>query len=235
MCIGTIIGRISVLTAAHCLGMRWKSVSGNLLVVAGSRILIPSVSVDILIRRVVKQTLHPKYQTQQHKHDIAILTLEKAFDFKKFAITQASLQVQPIEDGSLCEFLGWGIDIYFGLNATNIPLKATTVRAYNTEWCRFIFQKSQLDEFQLCAQKPVMYPKPCSFDMGSPLVCNKAVVGVGAKRYNCDDIKKPHTFMMISKYHRFLLVLDEFVTFNCTISCHCKLVLLFLTSFVLLR
>lgn len=86
--------------------------SGHLLVVAGSRILIPSVSVDILIRRVVKQTLHPKYQTQQHEHDIAILTLEKAFDFKKFAITQASLQVQPIEDGSLCEFLGWGIDIY---------------------------------------------------------------------------------------------------------------------------
>ncbi|XP_037916895.1 trypsin-like [Hermetia illucens] len=204
LCIGSLLSPSIVLTAAFCLGTNWGSIVKELQVTAGSLYLRPTNCSSVEKRKVLRQVIHPKYHQQYPYNDIAVLLLGPPFDFKKNPnINAISLATKDFEVGKQCRSLAWGSQENFKVNQTNIPLKAIPVHLYDRKSCMFAFQ-FLIKPGQACSERPPLFSSLCPVDIGSPLICGKFLVGIATRVHDCQDIKQPNVYTLVSHYIRFI-------------------------------
>lgn len=79
------------------------------------------------------------------------------------------------------------------------------------------------------SERPNLYVQPCSLDIGSPLVCDNVLFGIGSNYWNCSNPKEPNMFTSVSKYIKYVAYTQGNAEFSCASnSSISKLFLIFL-------
>ncbi|XP_037917082.1 mast cell protease 2-like isoform X2 [Hermetia illucens] len=233
ICVGSIVGPRTIVTAAFCFGepstIEKAVLLKQIVIVGGTHYLSPNESVEFILRDIVKEVTHPRYVKGVAAHDISILTVREKFAFDdRVRLTRIRMSDESIQDGSICQVLAWGTQVNFGADIFNIPLRVTTIRVYNHLMCELIFER-ELSPDQICSERPNLYVQPCSLDIGSPLVCDNVLFGIGSNYWNCSNPKEPNMFTSVSKYIKYVAYTQGNAEFSCASnSSISKLFLIFL-------
>ncbi|KAH8309994.1 hypothetical protein KR044_011634, partial [Drosophila immigrans] len=179
-CGGAIISAKSILTAAHCLFIKYLR-PNRVKVIAGTpRRLVKTGKTQELI--VDKVRPHPKYSPSLLLNDLGVLRLRDPIREDDFAA------IIPLADrdataGLLCTVVGWGTVIQYGPT----PDEAVNgdVSINSRAWCSRIqgFRKGML-----CANNANDYEvDSCQGDSGGPLMCGGKVVGIVSFGMGCGE------------------------------------------------
>lgn len=192
-CAGSIINKLTIVTAAHCLDQ--MPFHRMIKVHVGDRTLTLKEGKMYSVEKMYK---HPLWNTTNMDYDVALLRLTKPLVFDKY--------VQPIKlDKStsklrpklLATVLGWGlIDVYGPysevLRVAEIPLIKNSV-------CMQQLNNSVITPRMLCAGYKEGGIDACQMDSGGPLVYNDTLIGIVSWGIGCAQPESPGVYSRVSK------------------------------------
>ncbi|XP_066154042.1 plasminogen-like isoform X1 [Euwallacea fornicatus] len=218
-CGGTLINRNYVLTAAHCL----CTGSGHIDYLSPKSIKITISQYDLTKQgdgayemEVKGVTVHPKYQCNYVKDDIAILELERPVLWTESA-APACLPAETLEKAysqfhdSVATVAGWGwTNEHRGNGQRSNILRKAKVQVIETEKCRSWYKsqgkKTRIQETQICAGHEQGGIDACWADSGGPLMVETdtqnqmMVVGVVSTGIGCARPYLPGIYTRVSEY-----------------------------------
>ena len=211
VCGGSVINENTVVTAAHC--VKGKA-HWHYRVVAGAHTIADNMNKTWQIRHVKEFVVHEGYDHDESYNDIALLKMDKPFDFNDF--------VQPIalpangsdpEAGRPCLSTGWGKTDNKVINP-NFPAELQVVdlpivgRDQCSTWYKTIYD---VFEGEVCAGFEAGGKSPCNGDSGGPLFCSATdsntttLVGIVSHGHNpCGTAKLPGIFTNVGYYRQWI-------------------------------
>ncbi|XP_011166744.1 chymotrypsin-2 isoform X1 [Solenopsis invicta] len=195
-CGESIINRIYVLTAAHCIKTKdIKDISVNVGLI--------DLRKPHAVHLIKSSYIHQKYnRTNSWIHDIALLKLKTPLVFS-FLVRPVTLpkQNQIIRAGSHAVVSGFGRLSFRGKRTNNLYITDILITKQTT--CQEIYNLTnrQIYSTQICANDPTKLKGFCHGDSGGPLVVNGQLVGIVSWLYRgCGNPKYPQIYTHVPSY-----------------------------------
>ncbi|MET9443323.1 serine protease [Streptomyces sp. NPDC006610] len=205
-CGAVVVGRSTVLTAAHCLseevlGAPPKRVA-DLKVVAGRTDLRSSKGREIPVRKV---WVNPGYDELSNAGDFAVLTLAKRLE-KRAVIRMAPPRDPAYAVGTEATVYGWGDAT--GTGAYSDRLRAARVRVLADKVCAKAYPGGGGGTYKaaamLCAGRQEGGRDACQGDSGGPLVARGKLIGLVSWGSGCGRAGSPGVYTRVSDVMRKL-------------------------------
>lgn len=199
-CGGVVIGRSTVLTAAHCLGeevlgVRLREMS-DLKVIAGRDDLSTSEGREISVREA---TVNPQYDSSSNSGDFAVLSLASPLP-QGYVIGMADAGDQAYEPGTRAAVYGWGDTTGSGDYART--LRSAQVRVLPDATCKKAYPGNSDGTYtpasMLCAGELEGGQDACQGDSGGPLVARGRLIGLVSWGSGCGRAGSPGVYTRIS-------------------------------------
>ncbi|MEU5956378.1 serine protease [Streptomyces sp. NPDC047525] len=199
-CGGVVVGRSTVLTAAHCLGEEVLGVPlremRDLKVIAGREDLGTSKGREIPVR---KASVNPEYDSFSNSGDVAVLSLASPLP-KGYAIPMAGEGDQAYEPGTRAAVYGWGDTTGAGDYARS--LRSAQVRVLPDATCGEAYPGNSDGTYaaasMLCAGELEGGRDACQGDSGGPLVARGRLIGLVSWGSGCGRAGSPGVYTRIS-------------------------------------
>jgi secreted trypsin-like serine protease len=184
-CGGSLITPKHVLTAAHCM-------VGITNVAVGTHYLSGTSDGEQL--KVVKQTRHPKYNSNTNSWDFLVLELEKPSKFAPVALAKADGSDFVV--GATSTAMGWGTTSEGG-SQSNV-LRRVNLKIIDNKTCS---KNLDVDTTMLCAGGQ-LNKDSCQGDSGGPLVVEKSggdvLIGAVSWGIGCGRLNYPGVYARVS-------------------------------------
>ncbi|MFI7103920.1 S1 family peptidase [Streptomyces sp. NPDC050161] len=198
-CGGVLVGRSTVVTAAHCLseevlGVPWRQVR-DLRVITGREDLARAGGQEL---KATKVWVSPQYDSWTNESDMAVLTLEKPVTNR--AIPIADSGSGAYEPGAAATVYGWGDTTGEGSYATR--LRSARVNVLPDSECAQAYPGGADGTYKaasmLCAGEPQGGRDACQGDSGGPLVVQGRLVGLVSWGTGCGKRGNPGVYTRAS-------------------------------------
>ena len=217
ICGATIIGRDTIVTAAHCLA-GYKEDGGAFYTVRAGMLRKQSSSPWEQQRFIKEVIINTKYDNIFLSHDVALGKLNESLAINKdvqIACLPQHTEMFPAV-GSTCRAAGWGDLGEQGQEAQqlmtgNVPIKATCTRSYNNL------------EFQICGGFNEGGMDSCQGDSGGPLYCKTEkegewyLAGVISHGKGCGRAGEAGVYVRLAYYLPWIEVTTIYI--NALINC----------------
>ncbi|MGW7073772.1 serine protease [Streptomyces sp. NPDC054866] len=199
-CGGVVVGRSTVLTAAHCLGeevlgVRLSEMS-DLKVIAGRDDLGAPGGREIPVRET---TVNPEYDSYSNSGDVAVLSLASPLP-QGYVIPMAGRGDPAYEPGTRAAVYGWGDTTGSGDYART--LHSARVRVLPDSTCSEAYPGSSDGTYtaasMLCAGELEGGRDACQGDSGGPLVARGRLIGLVSWGSGCGKAGSPGVYTRIS-------------------------------------
>ncbi|MFJ8080176.1 serine protease [Streptomyces sp. NPDC096205] len=205
-CGGVVVGRTTVLTAAHCMG---EEVLGappdrvrDLRVIAGRTDLRSREGQEIPVRDV---WVNPEYDSVSNAGDFAVLTLAEPVA-EDAAVPMAGEGDPAYTPGTAALVYGWG-DVT-GAGDYAYRLRAARVHVLADEACTEAYPGGAEGTYRadrmLCAGEAEGGPDACQGDSGGPLVAQGRLIGLVSWGSGCGRAGSPGVYTRVSDVVRTL-------------------------------
>ncbi|MGW1025875.1 S1 family serine peptidase [Streptomyces sp. NPDC002577] len=199
-CGGVVVGRTTVLTAAHCMG---EDVLGgpagrvdDLKVIAGRSDLRAKDGQEIPVRSV---SINPQHNSVTHAGDAAVLTLARPLP-QSYVIPVARQGDPAYVPETRATVYGWGDTT--GTGQYSRTLRAAQVRVLPDELCKKAYpgtrQGTYVAASMLCAGERAGGRDACQGDSGGPLVAKGRLVGLVSWGSGCGWAGSPGVYTRVS-------------------------------------
>ncbi|WP_128374909.1 S1 family serine peptidase [Streptomyces cavernae] len=205
-CGGVVIGRSTVLTAAHCMGE--EALGGpvrelsDLAIIQGRSDLLASDGREIRVRDV---TVNPDYSSRTNAGDFAVLTLASALP-QGAVIPMAPMGDAAYRPGTSATVYGWGDTTGAGDYAR--ALRGARVEVLPDATCQRAYPGSADGTYvpasMLCAGATGGGRDACQGDSGGPLVASGRLIGLVSWGSGCGQAASPGVYTRVSDVVRKL-------------------------------
>lgn len=199
-CGGALVGRRTVVTAAHCfaqdvLGATAGSLR-DLRVIAGRDDLTGGGGVEV---PVLRTWVNPGYDTRTNAGDLAVLRLADDLP-ADWVVPMAEPGDTAYRPGTAATVLGWGDTRGDGSYATR--LRSADVAMMSDDYCADAYPGGPGGAFRartmVCAGLPEGGRDACQGDSGGPLVARGRLVGLVSWGSGCGAAGRPGVYTRIS-------------------------------------
>lgn len=199
-CGGVVVGRTTVLTAAHCMGDDVLGAPPNkvrdLKVITGRTDLVSDRGQEIPVRDVRG---NPGYDSGTNAGDYAVLTLAEPVS-PDAVIDMAQAGDPAYEPGTRAQVTGWG-DVSGGGDYAR-TLHAARVHVLPDDRCRTAYPGSADGTYQaesmVCAGEASGGRDACQGDSGGPLVADGKLIGLVSWGSGCGRAGSPGVYTRVS-------------------------------------
>ncbi|RVU28350.1 serine protease [Streptomyces antnestii] len=205
-CGGVVVGRSTVVTAAHCLseevlGTALRAV-GDLKVIAGRDDLRTRAGAEIPVRHI---WVNPDYDPETNSGDVAVITLETPLP-GRYVIPMAASGDAAYKVGTGAEVYGWGDTS--GTGDYSNTLRAADVHVLGDSVCKEAYPGSADGAFRadtmLCAGEAQGGRDACQGDSGGPLVAQGRLIGLVSWGSGCGRPGRPGVYTRVSEAMRVM-------------------------------
>ncbi|KUF13124.1 serine protease [Streptomyces silvensis] len=205
-CGGVVVGRSTVLTAAHCmskevLGVPLRRVS-DLKVIAGREDLATNAGNEISVSNV---KTNPEYDASTNSGDFATLTLAEPLP-ESYVIRAAGAGDAAYKPGTSAAVYGWGDTTGRGNYAQSLHAADVTVLA--DKECQEAYPGSADGTYtpasMVCAGEIQGGRDACQGDSGGPLVARGKLIGLVSWGDGCGRAGSPGVYTRISEVVRVM-------------------------------
>ncbi|WP_326773766.1 S1 family peptidase [Streptomyces sp. NBC_01445] len=205
-CGGVVVGRSTVMTAAHCLGPEvlgaTRRAVADFKVIAGRDDLRTRSGVEIRVRRT---WVNPDYNPETNSGDVAIVTLDAPLP-DRYVIPMAGAGDSVYAAGTGAAVYGWGDTTGAGDYAT--MLRASDVQVFGGSVCKEAYpggpEGAFLARTMLCAGAPQGGRDACQGDSGGPLVARGRLIGLVSWGNGCGRRGSPGVYTRVSEVRRVM-------------------------------
>ncbi|OON75137.1 S1 family peptidase [Streptomyces tsukubensis] len=199
-CGGAVIGRSTVVTAAHCLSEKVLGAPaagvGDLRVLVGRDDLGAETGTEVQVRRV---WVNPAYDKDTNEGDVATLTLSKPVSAKR-VLPLAGRGDPGYRPGTPATVYGWGDTTGSGDYAGTLHAARVTVLPDGP--CQEAYPDASDGAYvarsMLCAGEMRGGHDACQGDSGGPLVAGGRLVGLVSWGSGCGEAGSPGVYTRIS-------------------------------------
>ncbi|XP_011502711.1 PREDICTED: trypsin-1-like [Ceratosolen solmsi marchali] len=192
ICGGTIISKLWIVTAAHCIYKSkpvWSIIVGSADVSTGGE-----------HHKISNIIVHPKYDNQTEDNDIALIKLAKLIVFNRHK-KSVPLAIVPPKTGDLMIISGFGkLGEYKGYP---LILEKATVIVSDHAACKIKYQGDPITDNMFCAGAGVT--DACQGDSGGPGIINGYLAGVVSSGMECASIYYPGIYTKVFNYHKWII------------------------------
>jgi trypsin len=200
-CGGAVVGRSTVLTAAHCLSLTVLGAPPgavrDLKVITGRTDLLSSRGKEISVSTT---WVNPRYNSSTNVGDFALLTLASPLPARS-VVTMAAAGDPAYKPGTAATVYGWG-DITGGGDYVH-SLRAGRVQVLRDTACAQAYPADKRERYRpasmLCAGDPKGGHDACQGDSGGPLVAKGRLIGLVSWGSGCGSARNPGVYTRISE------------------------------------
>ncbi|MGP4114881.1 S1 family peptidase [Streptomyces sp. 4N509B] len=176
-CGGTLVAPNKIVTAAHCVD--WVSDPGEIRAIGGRTYLDGT---DGTVRRVTDVWVHPNWNPDRLRNDVAVLTLLKPMPYDALPIA-SSTDTHLYEEGRISRILGWGTTSEGGWSSNR--LRTARVPVVSDVDCKDSYPVRYHATSMVCAGVPEGGVDTCQGDSGGPLVIGGRLAGITSWGNGC--------------------------------------------------
>ncbi|XP_059725023.1 cathepsin G-like [Haemorhous mexicanus] len=196
-CGGFLIRPDTVLSAAHCVAMKWAV---RVTVILGAHNISAQEQSQQKIP-VGQWVIHPEYSSAGTKNDIVLLKLkQRAMINKNVQCISIAKENERVEEGAECSVSGWGW-ISTRWDMTSDVLREVEMKVQNEEICEQVFHNYHCQSM-ICVGVENRNKGTYKGDSGGPLVCNKKAHGIVS--YGPQGNVFPEVFTRISHFEPWI-------------------------------
>ncbi|MFD8737589.1 serine protease [Streptomyces sp. NPDC059618] len=200
-CGGVVVGRTTVLTAAHCLGDDVLGApprqAGDLKVIAGRGDLMSDDGKEIPVSDI---WVNPHYDSDTNAGDFGVLTLAEPLPASS-VIRMAPSGDPAYEPGTAAVVYGWG-DLTGGGDYAS-SLRAADVHVLADSSCERAYPGNESGTYgagsMVCAGEAAGGRDACQGDSGGPLVAQGRLIGLVSWGSGCGRAGSPGVYTRVSE------------------------------------